>query len=718
TLGEGFLATTDRKHDGLDKVEPFYPRLDQDKNEELHRRRSARRTVKWFESSTGKRAPGIHAQIASSVDAEHREGTLSLVICNTVYGAQDLFEALPNRVPKILLTSRFRHDDRRNYEQQLLAFEVRRRKSGSGQIEGDPGLICVSTQVVEAGLDVSAHRLWSELAPWPSVIQRLGRLNRDGRDDGAVARFWRAPKGQWPKRDGEVLVGPYLKRDLDSAETLVDALAPLSLEAPFTKAIERLEQSHRELLVGALHLEPAPLPRALDVHGLFSTERDVHGGFTDVSEFVRGSDRDADLTVFWRIWPGGLGASPRRGEALDGPPFDPDREGCAVGFYRLSEVLKVRGAKAWIWNDEDDRWEMCARGDLRPGMVVMLHRDVGGYDDRLGWTGKAHDVLHGVPHAGSGRALPDDERTETGYWVTLNVHLRDARVEAERICDSLRLPEPFRTAVVEAAAFHDLGKVHPKWQAALPAGAGVQCGPLAKCPRVLGVDVPSSDAVTCEAVNRLRPGALALPEVPKRQGGVRLRWAIDQKLTRQELEQLRGLPNVRWAGHVPFRPGMRHEAASALAMWKRYRTGQASYPALAVYLVAAHHGKVRTVLRATSRNGDDVFGVLAEPDALDMNGERWQLDFSVAADGAAGEWREREFVLTDYGWTGLVADLLGPWRNHDEDRCDVGAVPENEPRRLGPFVLAWLEALVRVADWRASGNPSKSFTPSEVTRGE
>lgn len=711
TVGLGFLATTDRKKDGLDKETPFDPDILKNSTDELRYRIAARRPVEWFTpSKADKGGSTTHTEVAREASKQHREGTLTLIICNTVEAAQSIFRLLPSDQPKILLTSRFRPIDRRGAEQRLLEFEAQRAEGARGKIACGPGLLCVSTQVVEAGLDISAHRLWSELAPWPSVIQRLGRLNRDGRDDDARAYFWRPTKDQERKHGDNTFVGPYLQSQLRDAGVLMDELLEPSARVALTDALDLLDPA----LVGkVLEPVPTPLPRALDVHGLFSTEPDLHGGFTDVSPFVRNSDPDSDLTVFWRKW---QGEAPPVLAELDGPAYDP-AEGCAVAFYRLRETLQDSQCSPWTWEDETGRWQRTAPSRLRPGMLIMLQRQSGGYDPELGWTGQRNDVLADVPRAGRLRSLQDDERTELGYWSKISTHLRDARSEAENICDEL-LPinsvelKSYRAAVVEAAALHDLGKAHPKWQAALPAKNSASNEPLAKCPHVLGVDVAEVNGGLLKVVESVCPGALRLSDERKPANVIRLRWAVDQKLKRSELSRLREQIGVRWAGYVPFRPRMRHEAASALAMWYRYRSGNPTYPVLAVYLAAAHHGKVRTVLRSITKNGDDVFGVEHQPDAVAANGTNWPLDFSIALDGADGQWRGNEFIVTDFGWTGLVADLLGSWKGVKEAPLTF---PVDEPHSLGPFALAWLEALVRVADARASEAPSQSTKPSQVS---
>lgn len=731
TVGMSFLSTTDRTREGLGEPPSeqvgFEARLKGalDGDQGLSWWRAAKRPVEWWrpekpsKSAKAKKADAAKSSsegpvtpdaIAQLVVKEHQPGTLSLVICNTVDMAREVFRAL-SVTHKILLTSRFRREDRSRHEQRLLEFDANRKM---GTLPKDaPGLICVSTQVIEAGVDISAHRLWSELAPWPSMLQRLGRLNRKGDDQEARAWIWETPKESG--RGQTERTGPYESADIDRAKKLVDALAPISQTRSFAEAIAQLDKQREKEVREALQPKPSPLPRALDIHGLFSTERDVHGGFTDVSAFVRGTDPDLDVTVFWRDW---SGDTPPRGDDLDGPLLKPAKEGCPVSFVRVQKMLENGKSKAWLWDDEADRWERVNHWDIRPGMLVMLKRDVGGYDTTEGWTGDKANVIDDVPRAGRGAAMRDDSWTEVGYWSRLEDHLADARREAERICDALGLTGHMRTAVVEASGLHDLGKAHPQWQSALPDRSGIPDALLAKSPRVLAVDLVGEVAALRSQVLQIRPAALSLPDEARRRGRediVRLRWAIDDKLGEDDLKLLRAIPGVRWAGHVRFRPCLRHEVASALAMWRKYRDGGAKYPALAVYLAATHHGKARTVLRSTTNEGDDVFGVRSEPGVLVFGESRWPLDFSIAKDGAEGRWEGDEFVLTGHGWTGLVADLLGPWR--PEEKSEAGVVPETEPRHLGPFSLAYLEALVRVADWRASEKPSASVKPSEVRRG-
>lgn len=736
TVGTSFLSTTDRVRDAL--AEPsneqiaFEDKLKTalDDDAGLEWWRAAKRPLAWWQPDAaaqpttggGKKRGAARSgaatavtpdAIVAAVKANHVAGTLSLVICNTVDMARAVFRALSSTDCRVLLTSRFRREDRARHEQRLIDFDAAR-KAGTLPTD-DPGLICVSTQVIEAGVDISAHRLFTELAPWPSMLQRLGRLNRKGDDPDAQAWVWETPKEGGSKKVERI--GPYQAADIERAKKLVDAFAPLSRKA-FSEAITQLNVSKKKEVTEALQPKPSPLPRALDVHSLFSTERDVHGGFTDVSAFVRGTDPHLDVTVFWRNW---SGESPPRGVDLDGPLLEPAKEGCPVSFVRVQEMLESSKAKAWQWDDEVGRWERLNHWDIRPGMLVMLRRDVGGYDAIEGWTGDMSNVLAEAPRAGRGETLRDDSWTEVGYWSKLEDHLKDAKGEAEKLCEALSLTGDTKDAVVEASGLHDLGKAHPQWQAKLPDRSGIPDALLAKSPRVVAAEVAGDASAVRGELTRLRPEAHALPDEPcprGREDVVRLRWAIDGRLSDAELKSLRAVVGVRWAGHLPFRPGLRHEVASALAMWRRYQDSTTKpYPALAVYLAATHHGKARTVMRSTTSGGDDVFGVTSEPSTLAVGKDQWPLDFSIARDGAEGRWEGSEFVLTGHGWTGLVADLLGPWR--PEEKSDAGCVPEGEPRHLGPFALAYLEALVRIADWRAS-DPARAtgaLKPSQVRYG-
>ena len=189
-------------------------------------------------------------------------------------------------------------------------------------------------------------------------------------------------------------------------------------------------------------------------------------------------------------------------------------------------------------------------------------------------------------------------------------------------------------------------------------------------------------------------------------GQIRFTWHTDSKVSRATLERIRASRGMVRAWNVPFRPDLRHEAATALALWySYYREKSGDFPALSIYLCAAHHGKVRTELSSRTDAGEDVCGIPKTTLLLPWND--MPLDFACAIDGASGCFSEDglEFIFEAPGWTGFVADLLGAWEPDAVPGVN-GAVPDGEPRSLGPFALACLETLVRCADERASKSPT------------
>lgn len=130
-----------------------------------------------------------------------QKGEKILWVCNTVKRATDAANALKRELGAELdgkLTvyhSHFRYEDR-----------VRRHRDCVEAFRGDGPAICVATQVAEMSLDLDADFLVSDWAPIPSLIQRLGRLNR------------RATTGSKPRpflfvepldKNGEFFAAPY-----------------------------------------------------------------------------------------------------------------------------------------------------------------------------------------------------------------------------------------------------------------------------------------------------------------------------------------------------------------------------------------------------------------------------------------------------------------------------------------------------------------------------
>jgi CRISPR-associated endonuclease/helicase Cas3 len=425
--------------------------------------------------------------LKSAIHDDHAPGTLSLVVCNSVRAAQELYRAL-GRENAILLTSRFRRGDRDEHTKRLLAFEEQRKTIAKQNpkddtVPGSTGLICISTQVVEAGVDISARRLWMEIAPWPSALQRLGRLNRDGSADGKAKAF----VFEWPqdgKKGKGQTIGPYETKDIEVSLKLLTKLAA-NYEAESKlgakDAMDKLRVSHTADVDTALKPKDEEFPRAMDVHGLFSTEPDVFGGFTDVSPWVRGADKNADVTVFWREFEAKKG--PGKTEALTGPAFDAS-EGCAVAVHRFHEFLDK--GRSHVWDERNEQWQSLRPDDLCPGMVIMLPRSAGGYSEKLGWTGMATDKLvKTLPPPGRfSDTFEEDAESENAGWVPLVAHLADAKSAATHIADDLALEGAYRTAFITAAELHDIGKAHPIWQNALPQVNGTAKTLWAKAPHV------------------------------------------------------------------------------------------------------------------------------------------------------------------------------------------------------------------------------------------
>ncbi len=548
----------------------------------------ARKTLERFEAK-------FESDVASAVLERHRRGTRTLVVVNTVERAKDIFRRLQRSSPEpevVLLHSRFRPEDR-----ALHADRLRAEIDPSG-----PGCIVVATQVVEAGIDVTSATLFTEAAPWSSLVQRFGRCNRRGEERDACI-VW-----------------------IDFGEPTAKSILPYD-NNEIVRAREILSG-----LVGA-NLAPSALPevpirrgkglvlRSPELLDLFDTSTDLAGHDVDVSPYIRDAS-DFTASVFWRDDPPESERPPRREELCPITLTD---------LRKLVDELRLRGERDNIrianqFGGAQDEWAPLPSDVIRPGLLVWLRATVGRYDSTIGFdNGVVRRVppIHltsdsgFVPECGS---IDGDCGSMIGVAQTITQHAQYTHEEASVLVGALSLTEATAQIVKRAALWHDVGKAHNVFQETMRKS-------MPNCP----------------------PGL----------------WA----------------KSIGRGGGRHSRKGFRHELPGALAYLAAH-DGETGAELIA-FLIAAHHGKFRVSAEPLPYEKGGKMQVLGncEGDLLPsvelLHGETSPeitvslAPFRVATDDGSVTWVERVMRLRD-------------------------------STEYGPFRLAFLELLVRVADWRAS----------------
>jgi len=511
----------------------------------------------------------------------------------------------------------------------------------AGRTEGG---IVVATQVVEAALDLDAAVLVTEAAPWPSLVQRAGRCNRAG--TVADAELWWTPPAT---------AGPYERRDVDVAVARLQRLEGVAVTGE-----DLIARDVDVAAPGAAGPGVAVLSVA-DFVALFDTAAtDASGAGVDIAPYVRDAE-PLEAEVAWATWTPGANGAP-----------DPDVRWPAVEFrcrVAPADVAALaRGRAVWRFDGLAGEWaDITAPGQspARSGELFLVGAADGGYDPRAGFDPSARGPVPGCPE----------------LWTP---------AELAEIAAAVADADPGTAGIAAAVA---------------DAGAGVDSRPAAVEPgQWMSLDQHSrevrdqAEALLAVLAPSLPPGAGAsavLAGYLHDAGKAHRIWqdAICAVASPEEADAVAaGRPwaksgkdgGLEFAGGVRFR----HELASLLLIDGPLRAllAGAPDPDLTRFLVLAHHGQ----LRVQVRDAGDPVPSPQPPGAAPVRTIRG-LEQGAVSDVPPMLGQPATTLTVDLGqfgprgdpsWTGTVLGLRD---------------------RYGPFILAYLETLVRIADWRASG---------------
>ena len=370
----------------------------------------APKRVRLVEVRTTRRSASSDVPLAIAAIASGFAGTRVVgVVVNTVAMARHVFELLRPSHETVLLTGASRQVDR----DYLIARYYDRISVDRTGIEQP--LIIVATQTIEVGANIDVDVLVTETAPLPSLIQRLGRLNR-------TARWTNEPAPAIVVHNSAVtaedpVYGPARLATFTwlSSRTVVETFGSRFNHLDFSQTIDGSPEALRQLTSAMTDDERVMMsPKQRLTPVLFESTLDtwVRTSPTPVPDqpvapFLHGiaTDDQPPVTVVWRTnpipdlllevppaaeeglevslaatrrWLRGHMATPDESDMVAPYAQPGDDDGTGPSDLRTTGLmLRVRG--------RDGRPEKIAPQDVRPGDVIVVPVGFGGCDE-FGWN--------------------------------------------------------------------------------------------------------------------------------------------------------------------------------------------------------------------------------------------------------------------------------------------------------------------------------------------
>ena len=626
-----------------------------------------------------------------------------LVFANTPKVARQTFARLDTRTKDadtelLLLTGLNREREAERIRARILDRATGMAATRDAGLARERHLVVVATQTLEVGADIDAEYLVTEACGVRALTQRLGRLNRLGRYPHARATYVHLPPPRRRRRAGrseESEAWPvYGEEPARVLQRLEDACADGG------DRVVDLSNARVAEVLGAPGDDPGRAPEVLPgILWEWTKTTTRPGGEAPVEPYFSGI-RGAEYAVslIWRVY------VPDEGDLLW--PRPSDREAVDVAIAEVREVLRDDEGLHRLAPD-GVTVELTHATDLRPGDQLVLASDRGLLDE-FGWNPDASDPV--VDASLTGQGLPLDgkgiERL-CGVGVTPQLAIALGTAEHEDVDRAARdeAVQGIRARLREAAAPPGWGD--EEWAEFTDAlGSSVE-EPRREAPRLM-VSVPdrrpaSADLSSDLDETSLGPAAVQLDEhgqavgalarliaqrigvrpdladVVERAGVLhdvgksddRFQQWLDPEGQRDIVLAKSVTSRHRWAATRGGWPrGGRHEDLSA----RLVRAWLESHPTwgaperrdLLLHLVISHHGKGRPLV----------------PPVTDGT----HLVVSAVVDGASVE-AQADLAIVDW-------DQPRRFRRLNE--------------RFGPWGLALLEAIVRLADWTVSAGADVS----------